>query len=69
MSGRTDLVRENRPELVNGEIVSRLRAAGIDEIHIWTVDESHQVRHYQRLGVTSITTNRPAAFCLPATQP
>jgi glycerophosphoryl diester phosphodiesterase len=51
---------ENRPECVNNEFVGLLRAAGVDEIHIWTVDEPRQVRHYRRLGVTSIITNRPA---------
>jgi glycerophosphoryl diester phosphodiesterase len=57
--GADGLGSENRPKLVNGEFVGRLRAAGIDEIYIWTVDESHQARNYQRLGVTSITTNHP----------
>jgi glycerophosphoryl diester phosphodiesterase len=51
---------ENRPEYVNEEFVSRLRAAGIDEIHVWTVDEPLQAKEYQRLGMASITTNRPA---------
>jgi glycerophosphoryl diester phosphodiesterase len=50
---------ENRPEYVSDEFVQRLRAAGIDEIHIWTVDELPHATHYRRLGVTSIITNRP----------
>jgi len=51
---------ENRPECVNAVFVARLRAAGINEIHVWTVDEPLQAKEYQRLGVTSLITNRPA---------
>jgi glycerophosphoryl diester phosphodiesterase len=51
---------ENRPECVNAEFVARLRAAEINEIHVWTVDEPLQAKEYQRLGVTSLITNRPA---------
>jgi glycerophosphoryl diester phosphodiesterase len=59
-AGADGLGTENRLELVNDQFVSRLRAAGIEEVHVWTVDEAQQAKEYQRLGVTSIITNRPA---------
>jgi glycerophosphoryl diester phosphodiesterase len=51
---------QNRPEHVHREFVQQLRAAGVDEFHVWTVDESAAVRHFQDLGAWAITTNRPA---------
>jgi glycerophosphoryl diester phosphodiesterase len=59
-AGADGLGSENRPDLVNDQFVSRLRAAGIEEVHVWTVDDPQQAKEYQRLGVTSIITNRPA---------
>ncbi len=46
-------------ELINAEFVKRLRDAQM-EFHCWTVDEPEVARRFHRLGVDSITTNRPA---------
>lgn len=47
------------PSVVDTEFVRSLRGAG-QEFHIWTVDDPETARHFQKLGVDSITTNRPA---------
>jgi glycerophosphoryl diester phosphodiesterase len=43
---------------INEEFVSRLRSAG-KEFHVWTIDTVKQSKHFMKLGVDSITTNRP----------
>jgi glycerophosphoryl diester phosphodiesterase len=43
---------------IDREFVARLHAAG-QELHIWTVDFLTDARHYQRLGVDSLMSNRP----------
>ena len=48
------------PKRVNAAFIERLREAGYDELHVWTVDDPKVARFYQELGVASITTNRPA---------
>jgi glycerophosphoryl diester phosphodiesterase len=53
---------ENRTAFVDEDFFKRLRAAGIDEVHVWTVDDADDARFYQRLGATSLITNRPAAL-------
>jgi glycerophosphoryl diester phosphodiesterase len=58
-TGADGLGSENRPEIVNEKFVGRLRAAGIDEIHIWTVDDVRDAQHFSLLSVTSLITNRP----------
>ncbi|HEY4232085.1 MAG TPA: glycerophosphodiester phosphodiesterase [Lacipirellulaceae bacterium] len=50
---------ENRPKIVDDDFVAQLRAARINEIHIWTVDEPIEAVHYRRLCVASLITNRP----------
>lgn len=51
---------EARPEYFNEDFVRQLRADGIDQFHVWTVDDPNTARFYTGLGVWSITTNRPA---------
>ena len=46
-------------EVVNAPFVKRLRDAGM-EFHCWTIDDPATAARFQRLGVDSITTNRPA---------
>jgi glycerophosphoryl diester phosphodiesterase len=50
---------ESRPECVNDEFLQQLRAAGIEEFHVWTVDDPDTARYFQRLGAWAITTNCP----------
>lgn len=53
---------EARRECVNDTFIERLRGAGIDEFHVWTVDDADTARYYQRLGAWAITTNCPATI-------
>ncbi|MGI9456731.1 MAG: glycerophosphodiester phosphodiesterase [Aeoliella sp.] len=48
-----------RRSIVNDQFVQALRAEGVTEFHLWTVDEPANARHYQALGAYGITTNRP----------
>jgi len=50
---------EAQTECVNGDFINRLREAGIDEFHVWTVDDPDMARYFQRLGAWAITTNCP----------
>jgi glycerophosphoryl diester phosphodiesterase len=51
---------QNRPQHFNKDFVDQLRAAGIEEYHVWTVDAASEAEHYRTLGAWAITTNRPA---------
>lgn len=51
---------ENRTEVVTPKFIELLRRAGINQFHVWTVDDALQARYYQGLGAWGITTNRPA---------
>ncbi len=46
-------------EIVTADFVKRLRDVQL-EFHIWTVNDPADARHFQQLGVDSITTDRPA---------
>jgi glycerophosphoryl diester phosphodiesterase len=48
-----------KPEHFDAAFVDRLRAAGIAEFHVWTVDDPEVARFYHKLGAWGITTNRP----------
>ncbi|MEX2316433.1 MAG: glycerophosphodiester phosphodiesterase family protein [Pirellulales bacterium] len=50
---------QNQPAHFDDSFVARLKAAGIGEFHVWTVDDVETARFYQRLGAWAITTNRP----------
>ncbi len=45
-------------EVVDARLITRCRRAGLS-VHVWTIDAPKQALLYQRLGVDSITTNRP----------
>ncbi len=47
------------PEHFDAEFVRKLQAAGIDEFHVWTVDDPDVAQFYKRLAAWGITTNRP----------
>jgi glycerophosphoryl diester phosphodiesterase len=47
------------PEHFDEAFVAKLRAAGIDEFHVWTVDDPEIALFYEGLGAWGITTNRP----------
>ena len=48
------------PEHVNEIFISTLRSRGIDDFHVWTVDDPSVGEIYKRLGTRAITTNRPS---------
>jgi len=48
------------PEHFDAAFVEQLRVVGIDEFHVWTVDDPEVARFYAELGAWGITTNRPA---------
>lgn len=49
-----------KPDHFDAAFVEKLRAAGIPEFHVWTVDDPDVARFYAGLGAWGITTNRPA---------
>lgn len=48
-----------RRSVFNQNFINTLKAAGIHEFHVWTVDDPADARFYQNLGAFGITTNRP----------
>lgn len=50
---------EARTGVFDDRFVGGLRAAGIGEFHVWTVDDPEVARFYRDLGAWGITTNRP----------
>lgn len=46
-------------KIVSAEFVERLREAGIQELHVWTVDDPSDAKYFQSLGAIGITTNQP----------
>ena len=69
--GADGLDTEGNRQLVDHTLVQQLRARG-KEFHVWTIDKPADAQHFQKLGVDSITTNRPAeiraALDRPATK-
>jgi glycerophosphoryl diester phosphodiesterase len=57
--GADALDAEAVPENFNESFIRRLREAGFEEFHVWTVDDPVVARFYRDLGAASITTNRP----------
>ena len=51
---------ENNREVVDGDFIAELKAGGMKEFHVWTVDSPQDARAYAELGAMGITTNRPA---------
>jgi glycerophosphoryl diester phosphodiesterase len=58
-TGADGLDAEAVPEHFNEAFIHRLREAGFEEFHVWTVDDPTVARFYRDLGAASITTNRP----------
>lgn len=46
-------------EMIDQDFVNTVKTAGL-ELHVWNVDDPQSVPRLSALGVTSITTNRPA---------
>lgn len=45
--------------VVDGEFIASLREHGVDEFHVWTIDEADDARFFRDLGAIGITTNKP----------
>lgn len=45
--------------VVDREFITDLRGEGVDEFHVWTIDDPEDARHFRNLGALGITTNRP----------
>jgi len=59
-SGADGLGVHANAEVVDRAFLDAVKAMGIREYHVWTVDQPRPARHFLRLGAYSITTNRPA---------
>jgi glycerophosphoryl diester phosphodiesterase len=57
--GADGLDTEGNRQFVDQALVQQLRARG-KGLHVWTIDKPADAQHFQKLGVDSITTNRPA---------
>ncbi|EMI42625.1 glycerophosphodiester phosphodiesterase [Rhodopirellula sp. SWK7] len=55
----TGLGAHGNEEVIEREFVERVHAAGY-EFHVWTINDLDAARRFVRLGVDSITTDRPA---------
>ncbi len=49
-----------KPERFNADFVDKLKSAGFDEFHTWTINDAPNAQLYRELGTTGITTDRPA---------
>ena len=58
-SGADGIGAKAVPECFNREFLAVLREAGIDDFHVWTVDDPSVAQLYQELGAWGITTNKP----------
>jgi len=58
-SGADGLGTQGNREVVTEEFIAQLKAGGLKEFHVWTVDEPSDAKYFQKLGAMGITTNRP----------
>ncbi len=48
-----------RRPVFNNEFVETLKSGGVNEFHVWTIDEPVDAKFYASLGAYGVTTNRP----------
>ncbi len=58
-SGADGLGTQGNRAVVTEEFMAELKAGGLKEFHVWTVDEPSDAEYFQKLGAMGITTNRP----------
>ncbi len=58
-SGADGLGTQGNREIVTEEFIAQLKAGGLKEFHVWTVDDPSDAKYFQKLGAMGITTNRP----------
>lgn len=56
---RADGFSSRADDRIDSDYIKTIRQAGF-EYHCWTVDDPSIGKHFMKLGVQSITTNRPA---------
>lgn len=59
-SGADGVGMQGQRQVIDREFIAALRAGGVDEFHVWTIDSVADARFFRDLGPTGITTNRPA---------
>ncbi|MFM1902810.1 MAG: putative glycerophosphoryl diester phosphodiesterase 1, partial [Planctomycetota bacterium] len=47
-------------QVVDRGFLEQLRAGGVPEFHVWTIDAPEDARAFREFGAVGITTNRPA---------
>lgn len=60
-TGADGLDTQANQDVVDAAFIQAVRDAGY-EVHTWTIDDPQLARHYQQLGVESITTNCPRSI-------
>ncbi len=58
-SGADGLGTQGNRTIVTPEYIAKLKANGLKEFHVWTVDDPNDAAYFQQLGAMGITTNRP----------
>ncbi len=59
-SGADGVGLKGERQVVDHVFIERLRAGGVPEFHVWTIDSPDDARAFRELGAIGITTNRPA---------
>ncbi len=60
LTGADGFGTQGNREIVTEEFVATLRANGLKEFHVWTIDEPADAQYFSALGAIGITTNRPS---------
>jgi glycerophosphoryl diester phosphodiesterase len=58
-SGADGFGTQGNRDVVTADYIAKLKAAGLKEFHVWTIDEPQDAQYFQSLGAMGITTNRP----------
>ena len=58
-SGADGLGTQGNRQVVTEDFMAQLKAGGLKEFHVWTVDDPSDAKYFQKLGAMGITTNRP----------
>lgn len=59
-TGAHGLGTQGNREVVTPEFIRILKAHGMKEFHVWTIDAPEDAAYFRFLGAIGITTNRPA---------
>jgi glycerophosphoryl diester phosphodiesterase len=53
---------QGQRKVIDRGFLDRLKAGGVGEFHVWTIDAPEDARAFRDLGAMGITTNRPAVI-------